>query len=46
MKIPRAMLLAVASSVLWLTVSAPVALAQTPIDPSLDPVQNDSAKIA
>jgi hypothetical protein len=43
MKTTRMLLLAVVSSAVWLAVSVPAALAQTPVDPSVDPVQNDSA---
>ncbi len=37
------MVLATASSVVWIMVMAPAALAQTPIDPSQTPAKNESA---
>jgi hypothetical protein len=39
----RALLRVVASSVVWLAVSAPGAFAQTPVDPSATPLENESA---
>ena len=43
MKLVRALLLAAVSSLVWLAVSVPVALAQTPVDPSQTPAKNESA---
>jgi hypothetical protein len=43
MKAVCALLLAAVSSVVWLAVSVPIALAQTPVDPSQTPAQNESA---
>ncbi|HEY6566304.1 MAG TPA: hypothetical protein VI341_02195 [Actinomycetota bacterium] len=43
MKTTRVLILAVVSSVVWLAVSVPTALAQTPVDPSATPLKNESA---